>query len=274
MGTPDPDAAAEYAGIGEVADDTPDAGVVPHLTRPCPIPELIQIGGDPLGSVALMHILVKDNPHHSGLGLVDNQLINLMLSLVEAATFYEIVAVGSKPAFETAVLDKLAEGGFCADRSLFAFTVSLPEADIVGEFVGVGIKTLLTLLGTPYPDAVLDKPFHHKGRFVSDTPDAVKHEHQQNIELALLGPFFDDLEFVAVFGPYLVAGYAVLLFLVNNRPAHLFTEAVALSALHGDVGLAFIVIVHLLVGGHSIQTVNASSDKNVIFHIDPSFHLS
>ena len=78
----------------------PDAGVVPHLTRPCPIPELIQIGGDPLGSVALMHILVKDNPHHSGLGLVDNQLINLMLSLVEAATFYEIVAVGSKPALE------------------------------------------------------------------------------------------------------------------------------------------------------------------------------
>ena len=30
-------AAAEYAGIGEVADDTPDAGVVPHLTRSCPV---------------------------------------------------------------------------------------------------------------------------------------------------------------------------------------------------------------------------------------------
>ena len=90
----------------------------------------------------------------------------------------------------------------------------------------------------------------------------------------LLGKLLDGLNLVPVFGPYLVAGYAVLLFFVNNRPAHLFTEAVALSALHGDVGLAFIVIVHLLVGGHSIQTVNASSDKNVIFHIDPSFHLS
>ena len=138
----------------------------------------------------------------------------------------------------------------------------------------MAIEALLPLLGAPYLDPVLYEPFHHKRRFVSDTPDAVKHEHQQNIELALLGPFFDDLEFVAVFGPYLVAGYAVLLFFVNNRLAHLFTEAVALSALHGDVGLAFIVIVHLLVGGHSIQTVNASSDKNVIFHIDPSFHLS
>ena len=98
---------------------------------------------------------LKDLAHHSGFGLVDNQLVNLMLALVEAATFYEIVAVGNKTAFETAVLDKLAEGGFCADRSLFAFTVSLPEADIVGEFIGVGIETLLTLLGTPDPDAVL-----------------------------------------------------------------------------------------------------------------------
>lgn len=26
-------AAAKYAGIGKIADDTPDAGVVPHLTR-------------------------------------------------------------------------------------------------------------------------------------------------------------------------------------------------------------------------------------------------
>lgn len=253
--------AAKYASIGEVADDTPDAGVVSHLTRPCPIPELIQIGGDSLGSEALMHIFVEYDPHHSSLGFVDNQLINLMLALVEAATFYEIVAVWSKTAFETTVLDELTEGGFCADRSLFAFAVSLPEADIVGELVSMGIKTLLTLLGTPYPDAVLNKPLYHKGRFVSDTPDAVKHEHQQNIELALLGPFLDDLELIAVFGPYLVAGHAVLLFLVNNRPAHLFTEAVTLPALHGDVGLAFIVIVHLLVGGHSIQTVNASSDR-------------
>ena len=66
-------AAAEYAGIGEVADDTPDAGVVPHLTRPCPIPELIQIGGDPLGSVASCTYLSKII-RTQRLGLVDNQL--------------------------------------------------------------------------------------------------------------------------------------------------------------------------------------------------------
>ena len=47
-------------------------------------------------------------------------------------------------------------------------------------------------------------------------------------------------------------GHAVLLFLVNNRPSHFFTEAMALSALHGNVGLAFVIVVHLLVGGHAV----------------------
>ena len=114
------------------------------------------------------------------------------------------------------------------------------------------IKTLLTLLRTPDPDAVLNKPFHYKGRFVSDTPDAVKHEHKQNIEFSLLGSFLDDLQLVPVFGSNLMPGHTVLLFLVNNRPAHFFTEAMALSALHGNVGLAFVIVVHLLVSGHAV----------------------
>lgn len=114
------------------------------------------------------------------------------------------------------------------------------------------IKTLLTLLRTPDPDAVLNKPFHHKRRFVSDTPDAVKHKHKQNIEFSLFGSFLDDLQLVPVFGSNFMPGHAVLLLLVNNRPSHFFTEAMALSALHGNVGLAFVIVVHLLVGGHAV----------------------
>ena len=117
--------AAKYASIGEVANDPPDAGVMPHLTRSCTVAELVQIGGDPLGTEALMHILVKDDPHNSGLGLVDNQLVNLVLALVVAPASYKVIAIGSKAAFEAAVLDELTEGGFCADRSLFAFAASL-----------------------------------------------------------------------------------------------------------------------------------------------------
>ena len=114
------------------------------------------------------------------------------------------------------------------------------------------VKPLLTLLGAPDPDAVLDEPFHHKGRFVCDPPDAVKHEHQQNIKLALPGPFLDDLQLVPVFGSYLVTGNAVLLFLVNNRPAHFLTKSVAGFSLHGNIGLVFIVVIHLLIGRHPV----------------------
>ena len=47
------------------------------------------------------------------------------------------------------------------------------------------VKTLLSLLGAPDLDAVLCKPFHHKGCLVIDPADTVKHEHQENVELAL-----------------------------------------------------------------------------------------
>ena len=40
-----------------------------------------------------------------------------------------------------------------------------------------------------------------------------------------------------------MAGHAVLLFLMDDHPAHLICELVTLPALHGDVGLVFIVTV-------------------------------
>ena len=112
--------AAKYASIGEVANDPPDAGVMPHLTRSCPVAELVQIGGNSLGTKALMHILVKDDPHHSGLIFTDNQLVDLVLALVVAPASYKVIAIGSKATFEAAVLDELAQSGFCTDGSLFA----------------------------------------------------------------------------------------------------------------------------------------------------------
>ena len=72
------------------------------------------------------------------------------------------------------------------------------------------------------------------------------------IESSLLGTLLDDLQLVPVFGSNLMPEHTVLLFLVNNRPAHFFTEAMALPALHGNVGLAFVIVVHLLVGGHAV----------------------
>ena len=261
--------APQDAGIGEIANNPPDGGVVPHLAAPGPIAQLIQIGCNPLGSIALMHILVKNDTDNSSLGLVDGQFIKLMLLLVEPSALYKVVPIRGHAALKAAVLDDLAEGGFCADRGLFAFSVCLPESYVVGELVGMVVKPLLTLLGTPDTDAVLDEPLHHKGSFIRDAPDAVKHEHQQNIKLALLGVFFDNLELVTVFRPYLVTGHAVLLLLVNDCPALFLRKAVAGFPLHGNICLAFVVIVHLLVGGHSVKAINT------VFHalIRPFIHI-
>lgn len=62
-----------------------------------------------------MHILVRDDPHNSGLGLVDNQLVNLMLALVVASASCKVIAIGSKATFEAAVLVEMAQSGFCTN---------------------------------------------------------------------------------------------------------------------------------------------------------------
>ena len=61
-----------------------------------------------------MHIFVKDDPYHSGLCLVDSQLKNLVLAFMEAHALYKVIPIRSKTALETAILDELAESGFCA----------------------------------------------------------------------------------------------------------------------------------------------------------------
>ena len=41
-----------------------------------------------------MHIFVKDDPYHSGLGLVDSQLKNFVLAFIEAPTLYKVRRYG------------------------------------------------------------------------------------------------------------------------------------------------------------------------------------
>ena len=175
-----------------------------------------------------------------------------MFPLVDPTAFHQVITVGCAAALEAAVLHQLPQRGLCADGGLLALAVRLPEADIVGELVRVTVEALLALLAAPHPDAVAHEPFHHEGRLVRDASDAVEHEHQQDIKLALSGVLLDDLELVPVLCPDFVAGHAVLLFLVDDDPAVLLRKAVALPALHGDVRLVAGVVVYLLAGGHAV----------------------
>ena len=90
------------------------------------------------------------------------KFVEFVLALVDAATFHKVITIRRTAALEVSFFHKLPQAGTGTDRSFFAFAVCLPEADIVQQFVSVVVESLLTLLGTPYPDAVSYKPFYDK----------------------------------------------------------------------------------------------------------------
>ena len=128
-----------------------------------------------------------------------------MLALVVCAAGYQVIAVRGGTATEAAFLYHLPEGGLGTHGGFLTLTVCLPEADVVGETVDMRVDPLFTLVDTPYLNAVTDEPLDYEGRFFSSSANAVEHEHQQNIELALFGIFLDELDLVTVIGADLEA---------------------------------------------------------------------
>ena len=116
----------------------------------------------------------------------------------------------------------------------------------------MGLKPLLSLVDTPDPDSMFYKPLHHKGRLIRFAAQAVKHEHQQDVELALLGPLFEKLQLVPVIGADLVTGHAVLLLLMYDGPAHLCGKLPAGFALDRDIRLILLIVINLLGCGNTI----------------------
>ena len=50
---------------------------MPALSGPCTIARIVQIGGDVLRTIALIHILVKDDPHYGSFLFVDVQFVDI-----------------------------------------------------------------------------------------------------------------------------------------------------------------------------------------------------
>ena len=59
-------------------------------------------------------------------------------------------------------------------------------------------------------------------------------------------------------------GDAFLLFLMNDRPAHLFRKAVAGFPLHGNIGFILFIMVYLLIGRNTIQAPDPVSNQQII----------
>ena len=130
-------------------------------------------------------------------------------------------------------------------------------------------KRCSPLLRAPYLDPF---PFTDhsttKGVFVSDTPDAVKHEHQQNIKLFCFASSLMICS-LSVFRPYLVAETPSLLFLMDNHPAHLFAKGMTALFAAWECQPWFLSSrsTCLSVWKHGIMY------KLDFFMVDPSFHI-
>ena len=127
---------------------------------------------------------------------------------------------------------------FCADadRGLLAFAGSLPEADIVQQFVNVRIEPLFSLAGGPDLNALLHEPLYYERRFILPAAQTVEHKNEQHIELMLCCSSFDFHDGVPGIGADLVAGDAFFRDLLDNLPVRVGGRVLpARQPLHRDV---------------------------------------
>ena len=104
------------------------------------IARIVQIGGDVLRTIALIHILVKDDPHYGSFLFVGVQFVEFVFALVDTPTPYKVIAIRRISALEVTFFHKLPQTGAGTDGSLFALAVRLPEADVVQQFVSVVVE--------------------------------------------------------------------------------------------------------------------------------------
>ena len=180
-----------------------------------------------------------------------------MLAFVNPPAFDKIIAIGCYAAFETASFHQLMEAGFGSNGGFLAFSIGLPETDVIQQFIGMVIEPLLPFLGAPDLNAVADKPLHHKWGFIRNSADSVKHEHQKNIKFPLKGMLFDDLQLVPVFRSHLMAGNAFFLLLMDDLPSFFRSETMAGLALHGNISSMVVAVVHLFVCRNTVKTINS-----------------
>ena len=173
-----------------------------------------------------------------------------MILFIEAPLLFQAVSIGNDPAAEPPLLHDLRQTGLCSGGGFEALTGGLPVTDVVQQFVDMIIHLLLPFHCAPHFDSVADEPLHHKGRLIVPPPQAVEHEHQQDVKLPFLGILTDLLNGVAVSGSYLETGDALFRKLFDDRPSLAFRKFTAVLFLHRDI-----IFFYLSFGRDSIEAI-------------------
>ena len=237
----------QIPGVALVADHPPDV----HRLKPGPLPgaqaAVVQHPGHRVAAGSFVGHFFKDFAHPGGFLRVDLQVLHRLVALVYPALIDSPVSIRHEPTGKMPAGHDLPNAVAGADRGFLAFSCRLPKADVVHQLIAVALDPLLALVDAPHLDAMLDKPFQHKGGLAFDAPQPVKHIDQQDVKAAVARLLPQLLDHIPLAGGHLGAGDSFLCLLHHHPPALLLGELAALDFLHGDV-----VVVDLPLGGHPV----------------------
>ena len=173
-----------------------------------------------------------------------------MVLFIEAPLLFQAVSIGNSATPEASFLHDLRQAGLRSHRGLETLSGCLPIADVVPQLVDVVIHLLLPFHCAPHFNAVADEPLHHERCFIIPPPQAVEHEHQQDVKLPLLGILADLLNGIAVSSSYLEARDTLFRKFFEDRPPLALCKLTAALLLHGDI-----IFVYLSLGRNTVEAV-------------------
>lgn len=97
------------------------------------------------------------------------------------------------------------------------------------------VQNLLAFFDTDDADAVLDKPFDNERRFITPTPDSVKHKDEQDIETLLECVLAQLLQGVSIFSWSFERRNAALLVFFDDPQPVLPRVFMTRLPLHGNI---------------------------------------
>ena len=209
---------------------------------------VIQVLRYAVRTVAFFCQQVVDLPDHCSLRFIDDQIPDGLVLFVGSAQVLQPVTVGQVPAAPLAFLHHL--GMLCADSDgcFFAFSGSLPETNVVQQFIHMIVKALFTLPGTPDFNALLHKPLNYERGLIIPAAQSIEHEDQEDIELMPHCPFFDLHDSISGIRTDLVSGNAFFRNFIDNLPIRVSRCIFpAGKLLHGNV-----IVIHLSDGGNTV----------------------
>lgn len=207
----------------------------------CAIGVASMIGATPQSPLSLFHFPQKAPPCIGAQGGLDSLLGNLLFL---KQILHHIGSLGAGTLEGMGVDGGRSGGGRVTQRTGYGSDGALL---LNHQRVSVIFNPLLSFVGAPHLNAMVDKPFQNEGGFTVNTSQTVKHVNQQDVEGFLFRLLSQFLDHVPLGRGNLGAGDAFFGLLCHYPPAVILCELPALDFLERDV-----IMVHLSFGGDPV----------------------